>query len=273
MAGWFNSGIVIGKASMKGSRTFKGLDQSHRDEYHSFFLQEEGTISIEIDFKKYKIKPSSIVYIHPGQVHRLLIFENAAASFCMINSENISPEYLGLLEEISPAAPLVLNKERFSILSEAASLCIKLSKRTQAKLYHSLLKNSCNTLVALIASQYAELVRSPDTSRRSGAVTRAFKSALERDFITTKRPAAYAANLNISTSYLNECVRSTTGHPVSHHIQQRIILEARRLLYHSDQSVKEIASGLGYDDYPYFSRLFTRVAGMTPLSFRNKNRD
>jgi YesN/AraC family two-component response regulator len=88
-----------------------------------------------------------------------------------------------------------------------------------------------------------------------------------------KRPADYAEVLNISVAYLNECVKNVTGFSVSHHIQQRIILEAKRLLYHSDNSVKEIAAELGYDDYPYFSRLFVKVAGITALTFRSKNHD
>jgi AraC family transcriptional activator of pobA len=45
------------------------------------------------------------------------------------------------------------------------------------------------------------------------------------------------------------------------------------LLFYSDKTVKEIAAELGYDDYPYFSRLFTKIAGMTAVAFRNKNRD
>ena len=88
-----------------------------------------------------------------------------------------------------------------------------------------------------------------------------------------KSPAEYAKTLNISSAYLNECVKSTTGNSVSYYIQQRIILEAKRLLYHSGKSVKEIAVELGYDDYPYFSRLFSKVTGMTALAFRNKNHD
>jgi len=60
---------------------------------------------------------------------------------------------------------------------------------------------------------------------------------------------------------------------VSHHTQQRIILEAKRLLYHSAKSVKEISFELGYEDYPYFLRLFSKVTGVTPLSFRSTNRD
>ena len=61
------------------------------------------------------------------------------------------------------------------------------------------------------------------------------------------------------------------GHPVSYHIHQRIILEAKRLLYHSSKSIKEIAGELGYDDYSYFTRLFVKTTGMTPLAFRTKN--
>jgi AraC-like DNA-binding protein len=82
---------------------------------------------------------------------------------------------------------------------------------------------------------------------------------------------AYAGSLNISTPYLNECVKTTTGYSVSWHIQQRVVLEAKRLLYHSDKSIKEIAGELGYDDYSYFTRLFVKVSGLTPVAFRNKN--
>lgn len=84
---------------------------------------------------------------------------------------------------------------------------------------------------------------------------------------------AYAKSLNISTPYLNECVKTATGNSVSYHIQQRVILEAKRLLYHSNKSIKEIAGELGYDDYSYFIRLFVKITGMTPLAFRTKNFD
>jgi len=71
----------------------------------------------------------------------------------------------------------------------------------------------------------------------------------------------YADILNISTPYLNECIKNTTGHSISYRIQQRIILEAKRLIYHSDKSIKEIAAELGYDDYSYFTRSFIKITG------------
>jgi AraC-like DNA-binding protein len=252
---------------------FKNIKQSHRDEYHLFFLQEKGTTTIEIDFQEYTLEPSSAIFIHQNQVHRTLSFKNAAACIWAISNENLNPEYLKLLEDITPAKPLPLNPETFLIISEAISFCLKLADRKYEKLYYPLLNGSTNTLIGLIISQYLVQSKPLDKLSRYEIVTKSFKELLERNFVTTKRPTEYARQLNISPTYLNECVKNATGHSVSYHIQQRIILEAKRLLYHSDIAVKEIATELGYDDYPYFTRLFTKVSGMTALAFRNKNRD
>jgi len=273
MADRFGTGIAIGKASIKDLRTFEEAEQLHRDDYHLFFLQEEGTTPIEIDFQKYHISPSSVVYIHPNQVHRMIAFENITISFLAINNENLNPEYLKLLEEAAPTKPLLLEREIFNIISEAVALCIKLFERTQEKLHHALLKDSCNTIVGLVTSQYLKQSATRDGLSRFEVIAKAFRLALERDFITEKKPTAYAQKLNISTPYLNECVKHTTGHSVSYHIQDRIVLETKRLLYHSNKSIKEIASELGYDDYTYFSRLFRKLTGLTPSAFRSKNLD
>lgn len=273
----FGTGIFVGKISSEDFHLyeqfegFNNIKESHRDEYHLFFLQEKGTTTIEIDFQEHTIKPSSVIFIHQNQVHRTLSFNNATTSIWAISNENINSEYLKLLEDITPVKPLVLKPETFSIISEAVSFCLKLSDRKNERLYYSLLNGSCNTLIGLVISQYLVQSKPLNKLSRFEIITRAFKELLERNFVTAKRPSEYAQQLNISSSYLNECVKNTTGHSVSHHIQQRVILEAKRLLYHSNISVKEIATELGYDDYPYFSRLFTKVSGMTALAFRNKN--
>lgn len=275
----FGTGIFVGNISSEDFYLFEQLEefdnikQAHRDEYHLFFFQEKGTTVIEIDFQEYTLKPYSVVFIHQNQVHRTLSFKNATASIWTISNESLHPEYLKLLEDITPAEPLTLKQEAFLVIKEAISLCIKLAERKNEKLYYSLLNGSCNTLIGLVISQYLAQSKTVDKLTRYEIVTKAFKGLLEQNFVTAKRPTEYAQQLNISVSYLNECVKNTTGYSVSHHIQQRVILEAKRLLYHSDISVKEIATELGYDDYPYFSRLFTKTAGMTALTFRNKNRD
>ena len=278
MADDFDTGISIERMSLSSAdeailNSSDEVKQSHRHDSHSFFLLEKGTVNIEIDFQKYTIKAPSVIYVHPDQVHRTTAFDNMTVCSWAITNESLNPEYLKLLESIAPAKPLVLKEETFSIISEAVSLFMKFAERKSDKLYHSLLKDSCNALVALVVSQYLESTKSSDKLSRFEIVTKGFREILERNYTTTKRPADYAEKLSITTPYLNECVKNATGHPVSYHIQQRIILEAKRLLYYSDKSVKEIAADLGYDDYPYFSRLFSKVTGMTAMAFRNKNYD
>lgn len=266
-------GIMIMRNSFNGSPNFEEVERSHRDGGYTFIIQEEGSTHIEIDFQTYSIKAPSIVFIKPDQVHRLIGFEHASVSTSIITEENIRPEYLSSLQNLSPVKPLTVDKETLVILSETAALCLKLSGKKEEKLYNAILQESCNTLVAIIVSQYLARSEPTDHFTRFEVITRSFKVVLEKDFKKVKNPAEYARLLNISTSYLNECVKATTGKSVSTHIQQRIILEAKRLLFHSSRSVKEIAGELGYDDHSYFIRLFVKIVRSTPIVFRDKKRE
>lgn len=264
-------GIMLFKTTASSLHGLEDVQQSHRDSWHLLTLQLKGTTTMEVDFQKIVIKPSSVFYMHPNQVHRVISFKEAVFYSLIIDHKSLKPEYLKLLEDLTPVQPLKLNKETFTILSDIAAVCIKLYERKDAKLYASLLKDSCHTYIAAILSQYLAQANPTDAPSRFDIIAKSFKSALEEHFTNIKSPKEYAQKLNISAPYLNECVRHTTGRSVSYQIQQRIILEAERLLYHSNKSVKEIAYALGYDDHSYFTRLFTKVTGMTPLEFRSKN--
>nr|WP_293844039.1 helix-turn-helix transcriptional regulator [uncultured Arsenicibacter sp.] len=245
---------------------------AHRHNTHTFHLLQKGTVTIDIDFQQYTMESCSIIYIHPHQVHRTTALNEITVVSLAITNENLNPEYLTLLERIAPVKPLFLSSGPFALLDQAVSFCLNVFDRKADKLYHSQLKDACNALIALILSAYLEQAQSTGKLSRFELITQAFRESLERNYTTVKRPVDYARQLHITTAYLNECVKNATGYSVSQQIQQRIILEAKRLLYHSNQSVKEIAAELGYDDYPYFSRLFTKVTGMSALAFRTKNR-
>lgn len=266
-------GIIIGRASLNGSPDFKEVERPHRDNGHLFILQEAGTTHIEIDFQIHRITAPALIYIHPDQIHRLISFENATTTSWIITNENLLSENLDLLTDLYPISALTLQADTLAMISATASLCIQFSERKHEKLFNFILKESCNTLVALVISQYLAQSKPTDNHSRLEMITKSFKSLLESHFTRVKSPAAYAEYLNISTPYLNQCVKNTTGHAVSHHIQQRVILEAKRLIYHSTKSVKEIAGELGYNDYSYFTRLFVKLTGMTPITFRAKNFD
>ena len=97
-----------------------------------------------------------------------------------------------------------------------------------------------------------------------------FRDLLESNVRTNRAPSFYAERLNITVAYLNEAINAVWGTSVSRNIQDEIILQAKRKLVYTTASVKEIAQSLGFNDYSYFTRLFTKVAGVSPMLFRRK---
>ncbi|WP_346086790.1 helix-turn-helix domain-containing protein [Sphingobacterium ginsenosidimutans] len=269
----FGHGIALAKVSPESFWEDEEVMQAHRHDYHFFVLQKSGVTVMEIDFQQYRTDKPTIYYQSPDQVHRAVKVEDIEMFMLIISNENIAAEYLTILQSISPLKPLAIDLEDLEIIEKTYNLCIELYERTTDKLHFSLLRDSTNTLIALQLSLYLKYSNTAESQSRFERINKAFFLSLEQNFQTLKRPAEYAAQFNISVSYLNESVKNVTGFSVSHHIQQRVILEAKRLLYHSDKSVKEIAFELGYEDYPYFSRLFTKISGMSAKVFRSKNRD
>lgn len=266
-------GIMFMRDSFNGSPGSDHVERPHRDSGYTFILQEQGVTHLEVDFEIHCLAAPAVICIRPGQVHRVIGFEVATISTWMITAENLRPDYITFLNKPSPVNALKVTAATLGILADTAAICLKLFNEKDQGLGGMILQDSCNALVGMVAAQYTDQAETRHHASRYEAITNSFKQVLEQNFKTLKSPAAYAEILNLSTSYLNECVKGSTGQPVSGQIQQRVVLEAKRLLYHSSQSVKEIAAELGYDDYSYFSRLFVKIIGITPISFRTKNRD
>lgn len=132
-----------------------------------------------------------------------------------------------------------------------------------------------NALLAMYAGLYHNNTNTGNSAPqlRVQSIAKDFRKLLLQKFITVKKPADYAAMLNISPAYLNEVVKQSTGLPVTYWIQQQVLLEARRLLYYTDMTVKEIAHALGFEDHTYFTRLFTKNIKCPPLAFRRQYRE
>jgi AraC-like DNA-binding protein len=77
-----------------------------------------------------------------------------------------------------------------------------------------------------------------------------------------------ATELNLSPRYLSDMLKQETGKTAMELIHLYLISEAKNLLIGEDQSVSEIAYGLGFENPPYFSRLFKKEVGMTPNEFK-----
>lgn len=74
---------------------------------------------------------------------------------------------------------------------------------------------------------------------------------------------------HISISTLRRVVSEYTGYPLNAYINRLKIAEAKNILLKTDDTVKEVADSLGFKDVFYFSRLFKKYVGMSPLIYRN----
>ncbi|WP_410771150.1 helix-turn-helix domain-containing protein [Fontibacillus sp. BL9] len=83
-------------------------------------------------------------------------------------------------------------------------------------------------------------------------------------------PEEIAAKHHISVSTLRRVVHEYSGYPLNEFIHRLKVAEAKRVLLNTDVSVKEISEALGYKDMFYFSRVFKRITGVSPRSYRNR---
>ncbi|NJO89493.1 MAG: AraC family transcriptional regulator [Chloroflexia bacterium] len=95
-----------------------------------------------------------------------------------------------------------------------------------------------------------------------------FRKALNNKFSELKTSKEFAQLLNISPNYLNAICKDIYNKTVSEIIQERIMLEAKRLLSHTGLSVSEISYKLGFKDNSYFGRYFKKATGLPPEKFR-----
>ena len=252
------------------------LMDAHRDDHYLFFIQQAGRSKGMVDFGLFTLQKNTLFFILPGQVHRYLDLDKTAIGWFVALDVGLVPEvFRAVLEDpLLEKSPLRTDETVLEPLLQCLQLVDRVTKQQpsppyQKQMVHGLL----TSFVAMVAALHTQKPKGlSEKMPRPLAITQQFRKSLTQSFKTRRSPAEYATELNLSLSYLNEAVKATTGLSVSHWIQQEIVLEAKRLLYHSDSSVKEIAYELGYEDPTYFSRLFKKTVGKTPGDFREQYR-
>ena len=97
-----------------------------------------------------------------------------------------------------------------------------------------------------------------------------FSALVEFNFKNLHSVSDYAERLGVSPKSLTKHFQKIGQLTPSDFIKNRIVLEAKRNLIYTDNSVKEIAFDLGFNDPAYFTRFFTKATSKSPLNFKKE---
>jgi AraC family transcriptional activator of pobA len=98
-----------------------------------------------------------------------------------------------------------------------------------------------------------------------------FKDLLNIHYLKLKSVNGYASYINVSEKRLTQATTKTVGKTPKELIDERVMLEAKRHLVHTNQSVKQIGYELGFEEPTNFIKYFKRHAGKTPIEFRESH--
>jgi AraC family transcriptional activator of pobA len=265
--------LVRPLADIAGAATHPS-NAAHRDGHYLLVLLTAGELHLTLDFEDLILCAPALLLISPGQVHRLREArapQGWGASFepSLMNEETRTRLAQGLQHPLPLGAQPALHARAETLLALLADCQQEVGPSAHLS---SALQALLVGLLHLVAGVLTPLAGDVGPTRGQELLA-GFHRLLSQHFTTWKQPAQYAAALAVTPSHLNDTVKALSGHPVSQHLQARTVLEAKRLLYHTDQPVKQIGYALGYEEPVYFGKLFKKVTGLTPQQFRHTIRE
>lgn len=252
---------------------FLGVPNPHRLRFHDILLVTRGHGTFTLDAERCRVAPGVLLFSRPGELRAWDVTGLDGA--CLFFTEEFVAEAfadarlvdrLSFFREGRPSARLELApRERRLFLArfremqrEIRALRDDASDALRAVLYELLV-----LLNRWYAARHGRTPLAPPN-----AVVERFQGLVEQDHARRHRVAAYAAELGISPGHLSALCRRTLRRSASRVVRERLTLEARRLLAHSDLTAAQVGFRLGFEDPAYFARFFRREAGLPPTAFR-----
>ncbi len=257
----------VGRANQEG--------YAHSHDFYAILWFEEGEGTHQIDFDSYDILPERFHFFAPGKVHSMQA-SSPIEGQALIFTESF-------LADADSAEPLWFRYPFFSFYDKAefvprpeqSEQCRALIADMRAEYEspfpdrHTAIKHLLRLLLLHINRGYAsEQTRTAD--RKVYRYFREFIMLLNENFQRERRVGFYARRLGISAAHLTSCTRAVSGSSASRLIQDRVLLEVKRQLRHSDLPVHKIAGALNFEDAGYLTRFFKKLTGTTPREFRSE---
>lgn len=246
------------------------IDKPHKHDFFLFLLFEKGNGTHSIDFVDYKVAGHQMHLLFPDQVHSWRLGKATAGYQLMISRPVFetfadSLRFSFVLYQHHPVIDLP-EKVFQKLLYEFRSVEEELNQKP----IHWEMIHLRARLIAQLVSREAEQKFKDLEVYRTKPVLFKYHALVDAHFKEQKSVTFYAEQLNITPNYLTILCKRYFHVPATFLIQNRVILEAKRLMQVSEKSVKEIAFELGFSDLAYFSNFFKDKTGLSPRVFRSQ---
>lgn len=254
------------------------LDRPHRHDYYTVIWVRNARGVHHIDFQAHILTPETVYLISPEQVHLLVIDPGANPEGYVLTFHTdfmleygISPAFLDSLHlffDCDQSPPLQIPRDWRTGMERMVSAMLAVPSTGAFWEGH---EAAAWLKLFLLACYRVHQSLFPGHASQAGAqgqIVRDFKRLVNTQFATWHKVGQYASALRLSPNYLNEVIHQATGSSPKQYIQDRIMLEAKRLAIHTDSTLKEIAYGLGYQDPAHFSRYFKQCNGVSFSDFK-----
>jgi AraC family transcriptional activator of pobA len=248
----------------------------HRHSYYHLLWMTEARGTHKVDFETFEVLPRSVFFISPGQLHAWTSTIQPQG-FVL----NVSAEFF---THMFPHADDIAKFPFFHI--NGGTPAIYLTQEQHAELLplvehieHEYLDHKVGrfdivrSYLLILLTHLRRLYPIDKGISRSDpnySLARRFTLLIEERYLEYTTIRQYADAVNLSERQLNEVLKATLGHTASRLIQERVALEAKRLLSNTTLSTAEIAFQLNFDDPAYFTRFFKKITDHTPGFFRQK---
>lgn len=241
---------------------------------HSLIYLTAGEAIMTIGSDTYKIYKDECLVVPAGQVYAFASLDINKGYLCHFQNDMISSRF-GKQELIRDMEFLqVWSHPRISLDKQSSGFVAMLFKRLLLD-YTAHGLNNPDILQSYFIALLCELNKAgkQDAGKfpaPSATISNRFRKLLFAHVRSKHQVSDYARLLSITPNHLNKTVKAVTGKSPGKWIDEAIVLEAKVLLYQSNLSISAIAAELGFDDPSYFTRLFKKYEGTTPLSFRKR---
>jgi len=253
------------------------FDHLQRNNYYSLIWVKEGIGKLKTNFSEYNFGRNSLFSFAPYQpfmlsstsVKGVAIYFHS--DFFCIHKHQTEVTCNGVLFNNIYQKPFFRVDEKLEDTLDKVVGQIKTEIQRPGLAQYELLISFMK--IFLISASRAKAQQQPEsiplpTSRREPFILQNLKEAIEKDFRSKHTPQDYAILLNISSNALARIAKTHFNKTLTNLITERIIIEAKRELYLTNKSVKEVAYELGYDDEYYFSRFFKKNVNISPQAYR-----